>query len=155
MNYFISNLFRDWKWWAKLGFASVATMNAFDMMSLGRVFHFWIVRGTVIAAVVGLAAYFVFQNRHDKKVRQIEALLPAFIGERHVYFEKMAAADPEFQTLCFKCCHYDAKRTCCGLRLYDRKARIKLHPEDRLEYCLYWNVTDHPIMALTEKQLTF
>ena len=33
MNYFIAELFRDWKWWAKIGFALVATLNVADILS--------------------------------------------------------------------------------------------------------------------------
>jgi hypothetical protein len=150
MNYFISNFFRDWKWWAKLGFVSVATMNMFDIISQGRFFNLWIVRGTIIAGFASLLAYFIYQNQRDKKRRQIETLLPAFIAERRAYFEKMTAVDPKFQTFCFDCRHYDAGRTCCSLQLYDRESKIKLQPLDVFSYCLYWNLSDHPIMDLTE-----
>jgi hypothetical protein len=151
MNYFIHNLFNDWKWWAKLGFAFVATMNMFDIVSQGLFFNLWIVRGTVIAGCGGLIVYFVYFNRRDKKNSRIEALLPAFIAGRHVYFEKIVAADPKFQTFCYECLHYDAVHRTCSLRLYDRKIWIKLDPFDPFSYCLYWNLNDHPLLALTDK----
>jgi hypothetical protein len=154
MNYFSANLFKDWKWWAKMGVAVVATLNVADILSASFAFpgffKLWMVRGTVIAGFSGLVGYYVFQNRRDKKGRSLAALLPAFIAGRRADIEKMIAADPEFQTFCFECCHYDGGRTCCSLRLYDRRVWIKLHAQDPFSYCLYWNLVDHPIMAFTE-----
>ena len=153
MNYFLSNLFNDWKWWARMGFAVVATLNVADILSASFAypgfFNLWMVRGTVIAGFSGLTGYFIYQKRHDKKNRRIEALLPAFSAERRAYFEKMIAADPTFQTFCFDCRHYDAGRTCCSLRLHDREVWIKLKPLDAFNYCLYWNLDEHPILAVT------
>jgi hypothetical protein len=37
--------------------------------------------------------------------------------------------------------------------LHDREIKIKLQPHDILNYCLYWNLSDHPIMSLTERQV--
>jgi len=157
MNYFTANLFRDWKWWAKIGFAFVATLNVADILSASFAypgfFSLWIVRGTVISGFAGLLAYYIYQNRQDKKKRQIEELLPAFTAERRSYFEKMVAIDPKFQTFCFDCRHYDSGRRCCNLRLADREIKIKLHPLDVFNYCLYWNLREHPILALTERQV--
>jgi hypothetical protein len=154
MNYFISNLFRDWNWWAKIGLVFVATMNLVDILSAGFAwpgfFGLWVVRITVGAGVTGLLAHYFYQNRHDKKKRQLEILLPALAAERRAYFEKMTAADSRFQTFCFECCHYDANRRCCSLRLYGREVWVKLRPLEAANYCLYWNLRDHPIMSLTE-----
>jgi hypothetical protein len=157
MNYFFSNLFRDWKWWARLGFTFVVTLNMADILSASFAypgfFNLWMVRITVGAGFSGLLAYYVYQNRRDKRKHQLEALLPALIAERRATFEKMAAADPKFQTFCFDCRHYDAGRRCCSLRLYDREIKIKLNSLDTFSYCLYWNLTEHPIMALTESHI--
>jgi hypothetical protein len=194
MNYFLSHLFRDWKWWAKLGMAFIGALNLMDILSstfaYPGFFGLWIVRGTVISGVSGLIAYFVYQNRSDKKNSRLEALLPPFIAERHVFFEKMTAVDPRFQTFCYECLHYDPGRTSCRLRLHGRKIKIKLDPAGAFsytntmgsivpegqrnpssvgivtpndlsrsqnvlrswcDYCLYWNVSNHPIMELTDK----
>lgn len=157
MNYFLANLFNDWKWWAKIGFTVVATLNVADILSAGFAypgfFKLWMVRGTVITGITGLLAYFFYQSRHDKKRRKIEEFLPAFIAERRAYFEKMTAADPAFQTFCFTCCHYDHGHRCCGLRLHDREIKIKLNSLGMFTYCLYWNERDHPIMDLTDRNI--
>ena len=155
MNYFLSHLFRDWKWWAKLGLAVVASFNLMDILSSTFAspgfFGLGVVRGTVIGGIGGLVAYYVYWNRRDKKDSRLEALLPVFIAERRVYFEKMTAVDPRFQTFCYECLHYDPARTACRLRLHGRKTWIKLNPTDTFNYCLYWNVSNHPIMELTDK----
>jgi hypothetical protein len=100
---------------------------------------------------MGLIVYMVRQSRQDKKNQQIEILLPAFKAERRAYIAKMVAVDPKFQTFCYDCLHYDGKRRCCTLRLHERKIKIKLHNEDIFSYCLYWNLSDHPIMSFTER----
>jgi hypothetical protein len=155
MSYFIADLFRDWKWWSKIGFVLIVTLNGVDILSAGFAypgfFNLWLVRITVGAGFNGLIVYYLYQRRQDKKNRQLEILLPAFITERRAYLEKMIAADPKFQTFCFDCRHYDAGRSCCSLRLYERESRIKLQPLDVFSYCLYWNLGDHPIMALTKR----
>jgi len=155
MNYFLSNLFRDWKWWAKLGLAFIGAVNVMDILSATfsypGYFGLWIVRGTVIAGFSWLLGYYLYWKRRDAKTSRIEQLLPALAAERRAYFEKMMAADPRFQTFCYECLHYDAGRRCCGLRLYGREVKIKLDPYGTFSYCLYWNLSDHPILALTEK----
>jgi hypothetical protein len=157
MNYFLSNLFNDWKWWAKIGFVVIATLNVADILSASFAspgfFNLWMVRGTVIAGFSGLTGYYIYQKRHDNKKHSLAALLPAFSAERRAYIEKMTAADPKFQTFCFDCRHYDSGRTCCSLRLYDRESRIKLNQLDVFSYCLYWNLNEHPILTLTKQIL--
>ncbi len=157
MNYFIANLFRDWKWWARLGFIFIVTLDVVDILSVSFAapgfFNLWMVKITAGAALIGLIVYMVRQRRHEKKNQQIEILLPAFMAERRAVFEKMVTVDPKFQTFCFDCLHYDHERRCCSLRLYDRESKIKLQPLDVFSYCLYWNLSDHPIMALTERHI--
>jgi hypothetical protein len=154
MNYFMANLFKDWKYWAKIGFVFIVAMNAVDILSAGFAapgfFNLWMVKITFVAGFTGLIVYFFYQRRMDKIKRQIEILLPGLMSERRDYFKKMTAADPKFQTFCFDCCHYHAGRRCCSLHLHDREIKIKLNPLDTFSYCLYWNVSDHPIMSLTE-----
>jgi hypothetical protein len=154
MNYFTADLLRDWKWWAKFGVGGIAILNVVDILSVTFAapgfFNLWMVKITVAAALIGLVVFVVYELRHEKKSKQLEILLPAFIAERREYFEKMVAADPKFQTFCFECLHYDNERRCCSLRLYDREIKIKLQALDVFSYCLYWNLSDHPIMSLTE-----
>ena len=155
MNYFIANLFRDWKYWAKIGFILILTLNVVDILSVAFAapgyFNLWMVRITVIAGFSGLLAYYFYQRRRDKIKRQIEVLLPALVAERSAYFEKMIALDPKFQTFCFKCRHYDAGLRGCSLHLYDREVWIKLSSLDTFGFCLYWNLSDHPILDYTAK----
>jgi len=155
VSYFTFHLFRDWKWWAKIGFAGLLAMNTIDLLSAGFAspgyFNLWVVRVTVVSGIAGLVVYFLYQSRHDKKTRQIEQLLPLFAAERRAFIEAKKLADPKFQTFCYECCHYDADRRCCNLRLVGREAWIKLSPFESYTFCLYWNLRDHPILALTER----
>jgi hypothetical protein len=155
MNYFLANLFRDWKWWARMGLVCILTLDLVDFLSFAfgppGYFNLWMVKITAGAALVGVTVYAVFLHRHEKKGQQLEILLPAFMAERRDYFEKMVAADPQFQTFCFDCLYYDPERRCCTLCLQNREIKTKLHPLDMFSYCLYWNLGDHPIMALTKR----
>ncbi|MCJ7523621.1 MAG: hypothetical protein MUP71_00185 [Candidatus Aminicenantes bacterium] len=153
MNYFLSNLFRDKVLWAALGLGVVAALNLVDFLSFAFAapgfFNMWVIKITIGAAVAGTIVYALFLNRRDKRSRQLHDLLPVFQADRRAYFEKMVAADPEFQTFCHECRHYDPGRRRCLLILHERKVRIKLQPEDVFSYCLYWNLENHPVLQLT------
>jgi hypothetical protein len=154
MNYFLSNLFRDWKVYALVGLAVVAGLNIMDILTTMfglKVFNLWVVKITIGAAFVSGIVYGFLQYRHEKKNRQLESMLPAFIAERKACFEKKVAKDPQFQTFCHECRHYDNGPRRCLLRLHGRKIRIKLQQESMFSYCLYWNLDDHPVLALTER----
>ncbi len=155
MNYFLSNLFRDWKGYALIGLAAVAGLNIMDFISfmlLGNgFFNLWVVRSTFGAAVVGAVAYGYYLHRREKRSRRLDNLLPAFIAARRAYFEKTVAEDRKFQTFCHECRHYDARRRRCLLRLHGRQVRIRLKPEDVFNYCLYWNLEEQPVLKLTRR----
>jgi hypothetical protein len=116
------------------------------------VFNFWVVKITIGAAILGAGIYGFFLHKHEKKDKKLGVLLPDFLIERQVLYEKMAAKDPEFQTFCHECRHFDLNRLRCLLVLHDRKVRIKLNDDHPLRYCLYWNLDEHhPVMQLTER----
>ncbi len=154
MGYFFSELSRDWKVYSLVVLALVAGLNIMDIitfMLMGNgLFNLWVVKITLGVAVAGAIIYGSFLHRREKKSRQLEVLLPALALERRAFFEKMTAADAKFQTFCHECRHYDDQRRRCLLRLHGRQARIKLRPGDVFSYCLYWNLEDHPVLALTE-----
>ena len=155
MNYFIYNLFHDWKMYALIGLAALAGLNIMDVISyilLGNgFFNLWVVRVTLGAAVAGGVAYGCYLHRQMKRSRQLNNLLPVFMAERRAHFEKMLARDPKFQTFCHECRHYEIGPRRCLLRLHGRQVRIKLQFEDIFSYCLYWDLEDHPILKLTER----
>jgi hypothetical protein len=155
MNYFLSDFFHDRKIYVGIGLAALAALNIMDIISfmLGQgFFKLWVVKITVGAALAGGIVYGFFLRRQDKKSRQLESLLPAFLSERRAYFEEMAARDPDFQTFCHECRHYAAGPRRCLLRLHGRKVRIRLNNESQITHCLYWNLGDmHPVLALTDR----
>ena len=155
MNYFINNLFRDKLLWVGIGLGVVAALNVLDFLSFAFAapgfFNLWMIKITIGAAVVGAIIYGALLHRQDKKTRSLEKLLPVFTAERRAYFEKTVAADTKFQTFCHECRHYDDGPRRCLLLLQGRKVRIKLNPEDVFSYCLYWNLEDHPVLALTDR----
>jgi hypothetical protein len=155
MGYFFSELSRDWKVYSLIVLAIVAGLNIMDIISFvlmgNGFFNLWVVKITIGAVVLGAIVYGSFLRRREKKSQQLEVLLPALAVERRAFFEKMSAADPEFKTFCHECRHYDDGRRRCLLRLHGRQVRIKLKPEDVFSYCLYWNLEDHPVLALTQR----
>lgn len=154
MNYFTANLFRDKLFWALIGLGAIAALNLADFLSFAFAapgfFNLWMIKITIGATVVGAIIYGALLHRQDKKSRSLEKLLPVFTAERRAYFEKTVAADTKFQTFCHECRYYDNSRRRCLLLLHERKVRIKLHFEDVFSYCLYWNLEDHPVLALTD-----
>ncbi len=156
MNYFFSNIFRDKMLWGLFGLAALAGLIIVDfltfMLTPRAVFGLWTVKITVGAAVIGAVVYGVFLRQREKKEKRLHALLPGFIEGRRGFLENKVAADPEFQTFCHLCRHFQLDRLCCLLVLRERKARIKLYDDSPIKYCLYWNLEDqHPVMKLTPK----
>jgi len=155
MNYFMANLFRDKMLWAAIGLAAIAALNLADFLSFAFAapgfFNLWVIKITVAAAVAGAIVYGSLLQRREKKSLRLKNLLPVFTSERRAYFEKMLAVDPKFQTFCHECRHFEVGRRRCLLLLHGRKIRIKLHPDDVFSYCLYWNLEDHPVLALTDR----
>lgn len=155
MGYFFSEFSRDWKVYSLIGLAFVVGLNLMDLISFmlmgNGFFNLWVVKVTFGTVVAGAIVYGFFLRRRDKKSQQLDVLLPALVVERRAFFKKMANADTEFQTFCHECRHYDDQRQRCLLRLHGRQAWIKLQPGDVFSYCLYWNLEDHPVLALTER----
>jgi len=155
MNYLLSNLFRDRVLWAILGLSAVAALNIMDIVSTvfgAGFFHFWVVKITVASAATGAIIFGIFLALREKKDRQLALLLPGFIEERRAFLEGKASADPEFQTFCHQCSHFDLLRLGCLLVLRERKVRIRLNDETQITHCLYWNLDDrHPVMLLTRR----
>ncbi|MBN2346657.1 MAG: hypothetical protein JXO51_09740 [Candidatus Aminicenantes bacterium] len=154
MNYFMSNLFRDKKFLAMIGLSILAALNIADFLSFmfsgSGFFNLWVIKGTLALAVAGGIAHGVFLFRRGSKDRRLEALLPAFQAERRAGYERMAAANPEFQTFCHECRHFDLERLGCTLVLRGRKTRIKRSEDNAFGYCLYWNLEEeHPVLQLT------
>ena len=58
MNYFIANLFNDWKYWAGLAFIFIAVLDVLDVLSVSFAapgfFNLWMVKITGAAALIGL-----------------------------------------------------------------------------------------------------
>jgi hypothetical protein len=154
MGYFFSEFSRDWKVYSLIVLALVAGLNIMDIitfMLMGNgLFNLWVVKVTFGAAVAGAIVYGLFLRRRDKKSQQLDVLLPALAVERRAFFKKMAAADAKFQTFCHECRYYDDQRRRCLLHLQGRQAWIKLQPGDVFSYCLYWNLENHPVLALTQ-----
>lgn len=155
MNYFLSSLVRDKLLWGTIALAVVAALNLMDFLLaiFGRSpFHFWVVKGTLIAAVAAAIVAVVQLHGKEKKDRRLNEALPGFLEERRAYLSARAAADPGFHTFCHECRHFDLDRLSCLLVLRERKVRIRLDDDSPMRYCLYWNLDDaHPLMQLTAR----
>lgn len=155
MGYVFSEFLRDWKIYSLVVLALVAGLNLMDIitfMLMGNgLFHLWVVKITLGAAVAGAIVYGSFLRRRENKSRRLDVLLPALEKERRAFFEKKIAGNAGFQTLCHECRHYDGQRRRCLLHLQGRPVRIRLQPGDVFSYCLYWNLEDHPVLSLTER----
>lgn len=157
MNYFWSQIFRDRRFWTMIGLGVAGVLVLFDFLSYSWAppgyFNLWLVKIAGVAGVVALIGYGAVLFRRDRENRRVAVLLPAFITERRRIIADRIAADPDFQTFCYKCAHYDNGRRACCLRLGERVMWIKVDPGRSFSHCLYWNVTDRPEMLKNVRRL--
>jgi hypothetical protein len=156
MNYFFSELRRGKFFLALAGLAALAGLIIMDLLTYmlmpTPVFNLWVIKVAAAAALVSAIIYGIFLNKREKRGKRLDALLPDFLIERRSVLEKLAAADPEFQTLCHRCSHFDLARLACLLDLRERRAWVKLNDESPVRYCLYWNLADgDPVLQLTAR----
>lgn len=154
MNYFLANLVRDKHLWAIIALSAWAGLMVMDlltyMLTPRAVFGMWTFKIALAAAVVGATAYGVVLGRREKRSRRLNALLPSFIEERRQLYSSRSAADPEFQTFCHQCRHFDLRQLRCLLDLQGRTSHILLSDESPMRHCLYWNLgDDHEVLRLT------
>ncbi len=159
MNYFLSNLFRDKMLWGAFGLAALSGLIIIDfitfMLTPRAVFDLWPLKITVGAAIVGTVIYGLLLRKREKRDKRLEEILPGFLKERMAFLAEKTAENPEFQTLCHQCRHFDLVRLGCLLVLGERKVRIRLNDESRVTHCLYWNLDDmHPVVQLTRRLKT-
>jgi len=156
MNYFFANLLRDRHLWAIIGLSAWAGLMIMDlltyMLTPRAVFSLWTFKIALAAAIAGAMVYGVVLGRREKRARRLRELLPAFLEERRQLFFSRTAADPDFQTFCHECRHFDLGQLRCLLDLQGQPSRILLSDESPMRHCLYWNLDeDHPVMRLTDR----
>lgn len=106
-----------------------------------NIFHGWFTHLFLLVVIISLGFFLYDRYQRTRKREKLRKILPIFEARRTKEIRRMIEADPEFQTFCYQCIHFDQEKRACTLHLHSRKMEIKLHPADKYKYCLYWNVT--------------
>lgn len=142
MGYWIDGLLKDTKSWMAIGIFVLLGLSMAEILSAmfaEPFFNWWAVKITVVV-MVGLGIYFAQKlYRREKKIRDIQKLLPPFERERRETLIKTLEENPEFLTHCYECQHYNQQISACSLHMFRRNKFIKPHLHAQVTYCLYWN----------------
>jgi len=148
MGYFLRHVVRDRLVWTLIGVVVVGTINAADMLSYGLaypgLFNLWAVRITAIVAAAGAAGYGIYLYHREKSQKNFDREWPPFSVARKEFITEQLAIDPNFQTFCFQCGHFDPQRLACGLSLPRVTIWIKLDRDRPHSHCLLWNASEIP-----------
>jgi hypothetical protein len=133
-----SNVFKDANYWFFISLGGAGALALMDL--LGNILHGWFFGIFLAAAFLYLLFNAVKRYQRVKKKKELMEKLPLFEAKRKEEIRRMVAENPGFQTFCYECIHFDRERSGCSLDLYNRTREIKLDPDDKYKYCLYWNV---------------
>ena len=101
---------------------------------------------TPIMILAALTVYGVRRRRTASFNREVARRLPPFEARRKAELLARLQEDPAFQTPCTTCHHFDPERRGCRLVLPNRTLQVRLAPLARHTHCLYWNVSDEPLL---------
>ena len=142
MNYLLHHLLRDPKFWFKVVvIPGVIVLAIFDFLSamlsppgLSNLRIFYAILVLLFAGVLGYGIYLCVVPKRDTKIRMEQA---RFEKQRLVELTTHIEENPDFQTFCYLCKHYNLNLRSCGLDIKNEKARAVRLGEPHA-YCLYW-----------------
>lgn len=153
----VSSLLRDRQLRAIVALSALVGFDLIDWLSYTFAppgfFRLFFIRLTVVGAIAGAVVFGWLLYRKQKRVEAIAAALPPFVARRTEALRQAVDEDPEYQTFCFDCRHFDADLRGCRLHLYDRQMRIVLERGSSHSYCLYWNVSEPAELLRTVRLL--
>lgn len=101
------------------------------------VFNFWFFRITIGVAVLLIIGYGIYLYMNPKREKKQVADQALFERQRESEFIQIIARNPEFQTFCYTCFHFNSEIKACRLDIRNSKARA-INLGGRFSYCLYW-----------------
>jgi hypothetical protein len=155
MSYFLKGLASGNKtYWAAVGILSiwaVAIIDAFTYalkppgLSNGIVFKI-----VFLFTALGVVGYLVYKYTTDKKkekeIKSVEAEAPVFEAEREEEIRRTLQENPGFNTLCYRCIHFNDHLRHCAKILSEDIAykRVKEVRINNRKYCLYFQENQSP-----------
>lgn len=141
MGYFAKGMGDPRFWLIFVGLPLIASLNLADLITATLappgIFNFWVMRITVVG---GFFVALLIATRNSKKLRaqRMEAARQKEFESRSLMdLRRRVEADPEYQTLCFRCRHFDSEKSTCRLEVFNAAAR-KVRLETPFQYCLYY-----------------
>ena len=141
MNYFLMGM-KDRRFWLKLiGVPLLATLLFMDILTYTRqppgIFNLWVVRVTVVGGFI-IALTIAARDTKKLRARRLEAARQKeFEVRRLEELRHRVAAEPDFQTLCFRCRHFEREKSTCRLEIFNLAAR-RVRLDTLFQYCLYF-----------------
>ncbi|MDY0296467.1 MAG: hypothetical protein RB296_04030 [Acidobacteriota bacterium] len=141
MNYFLMGI-KDRRFWLRLiGVPLLAALIFMDILTYARnppgVFGLWTVWLTIFGGGVFALYIAIRDTKRIRADRQEAARQKEFEARRIGELRRILADDPQFQTLCYCCRHYDQEKSTCALEIFNRQAR-HVNLDTPFRYCLYW-----------------
>jgi len=146
MNYVWYHLKNDPKFWIKVIIIPAILVAALldflsHMFKPPGVFNFWFFRITVATTVLLVIVYGVYLYVNPRREKKTIADQVQFECQRERDFRKIIAQNPEFQTFCYTCIHFNPEIKACRLDIRNSKARA-MNLGGQFTFCLYWDSLD-------------
>ena len=144
MGYFEKGVGDPRFWVIFVGLPFIVTLNLADLFTATLappgIFNFWVMRITVVGGFL-VALFIATRNSKKLRARRLEAARQKnFESRRLEELRRRVAVEPEFQTLCFRCRHFDAEKITCKLEIFNLAAR-RVRLDTPVQYCLYYEAT--------------
>lgn len=143
MNYVWYHLKNNPKFWIQVvAIPAVLVLAVLDFLSNmfqpPGIFNLWFFKIVVFLSFTGTIGYGIYLFVSPKREKKIILEQYNFEKEREIEFKRILSKDPEFQTFCYTCKHFNLELKCCRLNIRNSKARnVRLNND--YTYCLYWD----------------
>lgn len=152
--YFMNEWFGDKRWWSVLGiriWAGLFLADAASGMAGKQIFGGVIVFLTVPLIILLVVIYFFYHRKIDTFNKKVDDRLPHFHRERQQWLKNCLQNDHTFLTNCYQCHHVNEETASCSLHLPNRIKMIPMPGYGATTFCLYWNLTDEPLLLQDDK----
>lgn len=142
MNYLWYHLTRDPKFWTKIVLIpAVLVLNLFDFLTYmfkpPGLSNLWIFKITAAISILGVIVFGIYLYVIPKKNKKIRDEQAIFESQRFIELKKIIEENPQYQTFCFECKHFNFEIKACSLDIKNLKAK-SVRFGDKHKYCLYW-----------------
>jgi len=140
---YAARFLREPRFWVRvIGLPALAALNIADIMTAilaaPGVFRLWVVRITLVGGLVFAVSLAVRDTKKQHADRDLAASQKEFETRMMNELRQRVVADPQYQTLCFRCRHFNPETTACGLEILNAAARRVRLDDSQYRYCLYW-----------------